>query len=235
MNDTKQWCLLATLDCTKPLLNYVFPCFWILQVPHLHNISLSCKPLEETGKTITGKTDAGVKMRHLLWHWTLAKPAAAILDSYPGLFRVLRKPRSFKEKCWLHKFFSTKSLKQPLSKRKLGRFVLCQSSHLAALDSCPASPESSCSQKMLSKVPICAATSWAKGCICCCCIWTGTEPPNIQRRDMKRSKILHSSKCRFLNEFRCLFYRIRRIRTKDKAIALIQMDGTGTLEPCCML
>ena len=58
---------------------------------------------------------------------------------------------------------------------------------------------------MLSKVPICAATSWAKGCICCCCIWTGTEPPNIQRRDMKRSKILHSSKCRFLNEFRCLF------------------------------
>ena len=88
---------------------------------------------------------------------------------------------------------------------------------------------------MLSKVPICAATSWAKGCICCCCIWTGTEPPNIQRRDMKRSKILHSSKCRFSNEFRFLFYESGESEPRTKqslGYRWIQL-GQWSLAACC--
>lgn len=88
---------------------------------------------------------------------------------------------------------------------------------------------------MLSKVPICAAPSWAKGCICCCCIWTGTEPPDIQRRDMKRSKILHSSKCGFLNEFRFLFYESGESEPRTKqslGYRWIQL-GHWSLAACC--
>ena len=86
-------------------------CFFT-SAPHLHNISLSCKTTwrNPAWENVTGETDAfssrcGICCGTEPWR----KPAVpAILDSYPGVFRVLRKPKEFKEKCWLHKFFSTK-------------------------------------------------------------------------------------------------------------------------------